>query len=83
MFERLKGFLATKKAQISSGVVVGMAMVSGAANAALPTEATDMFTSITTDATSAINAGWPLMLAITGGLIVMGIVKKVLGRAAS
>lgn len=54
--------------------------VTGAANAALPTALTDALTSIQTDGTALITAGWPVFVAITGGLILIKLGKKVIGK---
>jgi hypothetical protein len=51
------------------------------AQAVLPTEVTAAFTAVTTDGTGMISAGWPVLVAITGGLVLMGIFKKVISKA--
>lgn len=47
---------------------------------ALPTEATDAITAVQTDGQALIDAGWPVVVAITGGLILIKLFKKVILR---
>lgn len=54
---------------------------SASASAALPTALTDAITAIQTDGAALIDAGWPVFVAITGGLIFMKLGKKVINRA--
>lgn len=54
----------------------------GSAQAALPAEVDTMFTSIQTDGEAAIAKAWPLMLAITGGFILIGLVRRALSSGA-
>lgn len=63
------------------GLLVPFLLVASGAHAALPTEATGAITTLQTDGGALVAAGWPLLVAITGGLILMGIFKKVLSRA--
>ena len=50
--------------------------------AALPTEATDAMTTLSTDGLAMINAGWPVAGVLVGGLIMIGIFKKVAKKVA-
>lgn len=50
--------------------------------AALPTGATDAFTSLQTDGLAMIDAGWPVAAVLVGGLIMIGIFKKVAKKVA-
>lgn len=52
-----------------------------AAQAALPTEVTTMFTSVSGDATAALGLGWALFAVVTGGFVIFKIVKKAVGKA--
>ncbi|HSD40091.1 MAG TPA: major coat protein [Rhodocyclaceae bacterium] len=63
------------------GGVSGLSLLATQAQAVLPTEVTGAFTSVQTDGTSMISAGWPVLVAITGGLILMGVFKKVISKA--
>lgn len=67
--------------------VVGIAvaagsLVAGAAHAALPTGATDAFTTIQTDGLALIDLAWPVAVAITGGFILLKLFKRAANRAA-
>lgn len=81
MKARIKAALAARFGQVQAGVVGLVALGVSSAHAALPAEATAAFTSMNTDGSSMIAQGWPILVAITGGLILMGIFKKVLSRA--
>lgn len=56
--------------------------ISTAAQAAVPTGVEAVFTTAATDFTTIVGYGWTLFLVIVGGLILFGIVKKVVSRAA-
>lgn len=56
--------------------------ISTAAQAAVPTGVEAVFTTAATDFTTIVGYGWTLFLVIVGGLILFGIVKKVISRAA-
>lgn len=60
----------------------GVALAPLATFAALPTEATDAMTSLSTDGLAMINAGWPVAAVLVGGLIMIGIFKKVAKKVA-
>lgn len=64
------------------GVVAG-ALMSGAvaAHAALPTAVTGAFTTVETDVGSMIEAGWPVLVSITVGFVLMTVFKKVVSKA--
>ncbi len=70
-------FSKMKKFGLAALALVGG---TGAANAALPTAATDAITAIQTDGTAMIEAGWPVAVAIFGGLIIIKLFKKVLTK---
>lgn len=55
--------------------------LASSAFAALPAAATTAITTLETDAGSMVDSGWPILVAVTGGLILMGVFKKVLSRA--
>ncbi|MBI2779419.1 MAG: hypothetical protein HYX62_06525 [Gammaproteobacteria bacterium] len=60
-----------KKIVAVFGLSVGL---TGVANAALPAV---IDTSITTDALALIDKGWPLLIAIFGGMLFMRLFKRV------
>lgn len=63
------------------GAVASLALVGvGSAHAALPTAATDAITAVQTDGAAMIAAGWPVAVAIVGGLILIKLFKKVVGK---
>lgn len=72
---------AKKGLKVLSTALVG-GFISVPAFAALPTEATDAFTALETDGLAMIAAGWPVVAAIVGGLILIGIFKRVASKAA-
>lgn len=53
-----------------------------ASHAALPDGAATAFTTIQTDGLALIDLAWPVMIAITGGFIIMGLFKKAARRAS-
>jgi len=66
-------------------LVAGAAALLGfgaAANAAVPTGVETVFTTAATDFGTIVGYGWTLFLVIVGGLVLFGIVKKVISRAA-
>lgn len=62
--------------------VAGLSTI-GAAHAALPEGATTAFTSVAADAALVLAAAYVGMLAIRGGWIVFGMVKRGLSKAAN
>ena len=65
-----------KQAKTKVIAVLGLSSLSGLANAALPTAATDAITSIQTDGVAMIDALWPVLVAILGGFTVMKLFRK-------
>jgi len=74
MFNRLK-VKSAALAAASLGFV-------GSAFADLPSEATGAITAVQTDGLAMISAGWPVVAAITGGLILIKLFKKVMGKVS-
>lgn len=64
------------------GLGAAAALSTAAANAAIPTEATGAITTMTTDGGDMVLAFWPVLIAITGGLVLMKVFKKALSRAS-
>lgn len=56
-------------------------LAAGTASAELPAAATTAITTLQGDGTALISAGWPLATALAGGLALIGVFKKVLGKA--
>lgn len=67
--------------KLAIATLITTALAATQASAALPTEATDAITAIQTDGTAMISAGWPVVVAIFGGLVIIKLFKKVLSRA--
>lgn len=80
MSARIKARLAAIHAGKAAAVAAAVS-VSSSVFAAIPVEATTAFTTMETDGAAMIGDGWPILVAVTGGLILMGIFKKVLSRA--
>ena len=55
--------------------------VAASSYAVVPAEATDALTELGTDAGTLLAAGWGLFAIIVSGLALMGIAKKVFGKA--
>ena len=79
-FNRCKNAVFGVSGKAKALVAAGVLSVSTGASAALPTGATDALTSIQTDGSALIDAGWPIVVAITGGMILIKLFKKVVGR---
>lgn len=78
----IKGLIMFSKIKkgLSGLVALAVTSVASVAHAALPVAATDAITAIQTDGTAMIDAGWPVAVAIFGGLIIVKLFKKVLTR---
>lgn len=61
---------------IKYGMGVGSALALGAAHAALPTEATAAFTTISSSVTEILAAIWPIVASVTGGFVLISLFKK-------
>ena len=64
------------------GFAASAIVATGAANAAVPTEATDAITGIGTDAGTLLAAVWPVVIAVTGGFILVRLVKRFMRTAS-
>jgi len=60
---------------------VAMVVVSGLASAALPTEATAAFTTLSGNLTDILAAIWPIAAAAVGGFVLLKLFKKGANRA--
>ena len=76
----MKAKLASVK-NLANVAVVLAGLSAGSAMAALPTEATTAMTDTLADGLALIAAGWPVLAGVVGGLVMMKIFKKVIGRA--
>jgi len=65
---------------LGSVSVVSLLGLAAGANAALPTAASDAITAVQTDGAAMITAGWPVAVAIVGGLVLIKLFKKVVGK---
>lgn len=61
--------------------ILGAVAAVGPAVAAVPAEASDMFTTAATDWATVQGLGFTLMTTVVGGLIVFKLVKKVANKA--
>jgi hypothetical protein len=59
-----------------------VSLISAPVFAAIPIEATTAFTELGADATTMIGLGWVLAVIVVGGLVVLGLFKKIASRAA-
>jgi hypothetical protein len=64
--------------KIAVGVVAAVASV--AANAALPTEASAAFTTLTGNVTDILAAVWPLVATLVGGFTLIKLFKRGAGK---
>lgn len=71
-----------KKSAQRGAVGLGLASMAVASHAALPTEVTAAFTQVSDDAGSMITAGWPVLVGITVGFVLMKLFKKVVSKAS-
>jgi hypothetical protein len=65
-----------------AGIVTAVSMIPLSASAALPTAATTAFTSIMDDGLALVDLAWPLAIALTSAVIVIGLFKKYAKKAA-
>jgi len=75
-------FLRDKLARVRAFSMVAFAAALPAVSmAAVPEEAEAIFTTAATDFGTILGWGYTLMIAVVGGLIILGLVKKVAGKA--
>lgn len=67
--------------KLSAVVVSSSLLLAVNAHAALPTAVDTAITEFKTDASSLIDKGWPLLIAIFGGMLMMKLFKKVANKA--
>jgi hypothetical protein len=66
--------------KIKQLVALGLMVVAGVANAALPTEATAAFTTLSTNVTDVLAATWPVFALSVGGFALFKLVKRGVGK---
>ena len=81
MFDAVKRGAAKVVQACVMGAAVALSVVSIPAQAAVPAGVETVFTTAATDFGTVVGYGWVLFLAIVGGLLLFGIVKKVLSRS--
>lgn len=70
------------KNAVVAGVAAGVGAVSASANAALDPAVAAAFTTLNTSFTDLITAAYPVMIAISVGLVIFGLVKMFIHKAA-
>lgn len=68
--------------RIAAGAVGSLTLLAGSAHAALPTEATAAFTTLTGNVTDIFAAIWPIVAAVTGGFVLVSLFKKGAGKVS-
>lgn len=69
--------------QVLKYVATGAAVLAAtAAHAALPTEATAAFTTLSSAVTEILAAIWPIVAAVTGGFVLISLFKKGASKVA-
>lgn len=58
-----------------------LALGAGSVQAALPAEVATTFTAVQTDGEALIALAWPVLGAIVGGFVLMGLFKKAVSKA--
>jgi uncharacterized membrane protein len=76
----MKRFIAQVFAVFGAVMLLPVAAMASTAPA-LPAGVDQLFADTDSLAQQAIDKGWPLMLTIVGGLVIFGIVKKVIRKA--
>lgn len=72
-----------KNRALVSGLLIGLTVVSGAANAALDASVATGFATVQTDFNSLMAIVYPVAIAITLAVVVFGLVKKFIKKSAS
>lgn len=69
-------------AYVGALVLAALSLFGSAAHAAVPAGVETVFTSTATDFGTIVGYGWTLFLVIVGGLILFGIVRRVISKVA-
>lgn len=62
-------------------VLASASTIAVSAQAAIPAEATTAMTEVATDGAAMVGLGWAVAVAVTGGLVLIGIFKKTVNKA--
>lgn len=73
---------ALKKYGQRAALVLPAAVAAGAAHAELPTEVTAAFTTMNSHVSDLSTPAWALLVAVTGGFVLMKLFKKFVNRAS-
>jgi len=76
----MKSMNAVKRYTVPA--VAGLTLVASQAHAALPTEATAAFTALSGNVTDIFAAIWPIVAAVVGGFVLIGLFKKGASKVA-
>lgn len=76
MKKLLSSLVSNARVKASLFVVAFASMFASSAHAVLPPEATAASAELATDGASLISSFWPVLIAITIGLIIMRVFKK-------
>jgi len=82
LFDAVKRGAAKVVQACVMGAAVALSVVAVPAQAAVPVGVEAVFTTAATDFGTIVGYGWTLFLAIVGGLLLFGIVRKVIARSA-
>lgn len=77
----MKTMNAVKRRAVAM-IVAASTLVAGSAQAALPAEATAAFTSLSGNVTDIFAAVWPIVAAVVGGFVLIGLFKKGASKVA-
>lgn len=66
---------------VRAGISAALGTMAVSAHAALPTAVDTAFTDFQANATALIDKGWPLLIAVFGGMVLMKLFKKVGNKA--
>lgn len=69
-----------KKLIVRAGIATTI-LAASTAQAALPTAVDTAFTDFQANATALLDKGWPLLIAVFGGMVLMKLFKKVGSKA--
>jgi len=75
--------MVTKLKVLSVALVPALMGLAASAHAEIPAAATAAITEMKETATSYLDAAWPIVLLVMGGMIGIKMFKKVIGRAFS
>lgn len=71
-----------KPAVVRTLLALALAVAAGASQAALPTEATAAFTSLSGNVSDIFSAIWPIIASVVGGFVLISLFKKGASKVA-